>query len=102
MFNLLLRFILELKKKKGGWVNIYTLEDEGIISDPMKYQIYSNLRTALKGSLLEKDGKKFIQSDGAKNYRLSTHPDFITYNRKKVLKHQVNKVRELARRLPKN
>lgn len=102
LFILLLRFMVELKKKKGGWVNIYTLEDEDIISDSMKYQIYSRLRTELKGSLLDKDGKKFIQSDGSKNYRISTHSDFITYDKKKLLKHQVNKVKELARELPKN
>ncbi|MDQ1328838.1 MAG: hypothetical protein QG641_2124 [Candidatus Poribacteria bacterium] len=48
------------------------------ITDTLKYQIYSNLRTALEGSLSDKNGQKFIQSDGSKNYRISTHPDFIT------------------------
>jgi hypothetical protein len=100
LFILFLRFVAELKKRKGGWVNIYTLESEGIITDILKYQVYSNLRTALKGSLLDKDGQKFIESDGSKNYRISTHPDFITYDKRKLLNHQEHPIRELAKKLP--
>lgn len=100
LFTLFLRFVIELKTKKGGWVNIYTLESEGVITDVLKYQIYSNLRTALEGSLLDKDGQKFIQSDGSKNYRISTHPDFITYDRKKLINHSERLVKELAIKLP--
>lgn len=100
LFTLFLRFVIELKKKKGGWVNIYTLESEGVITDVLKYQIYSNLRTALEGSLLDKDGQKFIQNDGSKNYRISTHPDFITYDKKKLFAHQDRHIRELAKKLP--
>jgi len=100
IFILFLRFVVELKKKKGGWVNIYTLESEGVITDVLKYQIYSNLRTALEGSLLDKDGQKCIQSDGSKNYRISTHPDFVTYDKKKLLAHQDRQIREIAKKLP--
>jgi len=100
IFGLFLRFVLELKKREGGWVNIYSLEEEGIITDPFKYQIYSNLRTALKGSLVDKNGKKFIQNDGSKNYRTSTHPDFVTYDRGKLLNHPDPRVREIAESLP--
>lgn len=100
LFILFLRFVVELKKKKGGWVNIYTLESEGIITDVLKYQVYSNLRTALEGSLLDKDGQKFIQSDGSKKYRISTHPDFVTYDRKKLINHSERLVKELAIKLP--
>jgi len=77
LFALLLRLVVELKKGNGGWLDIHTLHSEGIISDPGKYQIYSRLRNAMAGSLLEKDGKKFIESDGVKRYRISSHPDFI-------------------------
>lgn len=92
--------MVELKKGKGGWVNIYTLESEGIITDAMKYQIYSNLRTAIKGSLLKKDGQKFIESDGSKSYRISTHPDFVTYDRKKLINHPDPDIVKLAKQLP--
>jgi hypothetical protein len=100
LFTLFLRFVIELKQKKGGWVDIYTLESEGVIADVLKYQIYSNLRTALEGSLLEKDGQKFIQSDGSKQYRIATHPDFVTYDKKKLLNHQDRRIGELAKKLP--
>ena len=100
LFTLFLRFVIELKKKKGGWVNIYTLKSERVITDVLKYQIYSNLRTALEGSLQDRDGQKFIQSDGSKNYRISAHPDFITYSKKKLLAHQDRHIGELAKKLP--
>ncbi len=67
LFVLFLRRVVELKKKEGGCVNIYTLESEGVITDALNYQIYSDLRTPLKGSLLDKNGKKVIQNDGSKN-----------------------------------
>lgn len=92
LFCLFLLLVVELKKGDGGWVNIKTLSG--------KYQIYSNLRTALQGSLLVKDGQKFIQSDGSKNYRVSTHPDFITYDKEKLLNHQDHRIRELAEKSP--
>ncbi len=63
-----------------GWVNIYTLTSGGVITDVLKYQIYSNLRTALEGSLLDKDG--------------------VTYDKKKLLAHQDRHIRELAKKLP--
>jgi len=100
IFLLLLRFIVELKKGEGGWINKNTLKSERIINDPNKYQIYSRLRTALKGSLIDKDGEKFIESDGSKNYRVSTHPDFITYNKEKLLNHKDSDIKKLAEKLP--
>jgi hypothetical protein len=100
IFALLLRFVAELKQEKGGWVNRYDLESDGIVTDPEKFQIYSNLRTALEGSLLDKDGHKFMQNDGSKNYRISTHPDFVTYHKKKLLNHQDHRIRRIALGMP--
>ncbi|MEK7308705.1 MAG: hypothetical protein AAB089_06515, partial [Nitrospirota bacterium] len=39
IFRLLLRLVLELKKKRGGWVSRHTLDAEGIITDVDKFQI---------------------------------------------------------------
>ena len=100
VFKLFLRLVLELKKKKHGWVNRHTLGADSIIADIDKFQIYSNLRTALQGSLLDKDGQKFIENNGSKQYRISLHPDFMVYDRKKLLKHPDNSIKELARKLP--
>jgi hypothetical protein len=82
-----MRLEVELKKGKGGWVNTADLMAEGFINDTMLHQPYSNLRSKLEGSLKEKAGQKFIESDGSKNYRLSTHPDLVTYDRKKLKTH---------------
>lgn len=99
IFRLLLRLVLELKKKRGGWVSRHTLDAEGIITDVDKFQIYSNLRTSLQGSLLDKEGQKFIENNGSKQYRISLHPDFITHHKEKLLKHHDNSIQELARKL---
>ncbi|PIQ84945.1 MAG: hypothetical protein COV73_06210 [Candidatus Omnitrophica bacterium CG11_big_fil_rev_8_21_14_0_20_43_6] len=99
MFRLFLRLVLELKKKRGGWVSRHTLDAEGIITDVDKFQIYSNLRMSIQGSLLDKDGQKFIENNGSKQYRISLHPDFITYHKEKLLKHHDNSIQELARKL---
>lgn len=99
MFRLFLRLVLELKKKRGGWVSRYTLDADGIITDVDKFQIYSNLRTSLEGSLLDKEGQEFIENDGSKQYRISLHPDFITCHREKLLKHHDSRIQELARKL---
>jgi len=99
---LLLRLVRGLKQKSDGWVSIYTLYNEHIISDSNRHQIYSNLRSAIKGHLIENDGKKFVESDGSKNYRISTHPDFVTYDKRKLKRHQNAQIRKIAAELPKS
>jgi len=90
-FRLFLEFVVELKKKKGGWVTKHI--------DAGKYQMFSRLRDPIKGSLKNKKGKDFIQNDGSKRYRISTHPDFVDYNKKTLLKHPDSTVKALAKQL---
>jgi len=45
------------------------------------------------------DAWKFIENDGSKNYRLSTHRDFVTYNKKKLQGHPDGRVRVIAKKL---
>lgn len=66
------------------------------------YQIHDRLRKPLEGSLIKKDAKKFIENDSSKHYRISTHPDFVTYERGDFLKHAEVEVREFAKKLPRN
>jgi hypothetical protein len=99
VFRLFLRLAFELKKNKGGWVSRHTLDTEGVITDADKFQVYSNLRTSLQGSLLDREGQKFIENNGSKQYRISLHPDFITCHREKLLKHRDSGIQELARKL---
>jgi len=99
VFKLFLRLVLELKKKRDGWVHRHRLGSDTIIADVEKFQIYSNLRTALEGSLLDKDGQKFIENNGSKQYRISLHPDFIDYDREKLLMHPDTGIRDIAKKL---
>lgn len=101
LFCLFLRLTVELKKGKGGWVYKYDLYDEGIFPKPENTQKISNLRTLLKGSLLGRDGFKFIECGGSGRYRISTHPDFITYDRDKLLIHKDPDIKRYAEELPK-
>ncbi len=70
-------------------------------TEPGKYQIYDRLRKVIEGSLIEKDAKKFIENDGSKHYRISRHPDFVTYDRNNLLRHSDATIRDLAKNLPK-
>ena len=93
LLKLLLTFVVEAKKSKGGWATMPTKAGH--------YQSYSNLRVALEGNLLENNGRNFIENDGSKRYRISTHPDFITYDKKKLLQHPIPTIKDLAEQLPK-
>ena len=90
-FLLFLELLVGLKKNKGGWITKYI--------EAGKYQIISRLRTPLKGSLLKKNAKDFIESGGSKQYRISTHPEFVTYDKKALLKHLKRSVKSLAKQL---
>ena len=100
LFALLMRFVVELKKGKGGWVNTADLMAEGFINDTTLHQPYGNLRNKLEGSLKEKDGEKFIESSGSMEYRLSTHPSFVTYEKKKLKAHPDPRIAKIAKGLP--
>jgi len=102
LFALLLRFVGRLKRSKNGWVNRGDLIEDGLVTDWESFQVFNNLRVAITGSLLEKNGQKIIQNDGSKNYRLSTHPDFITYDKTRLLKHPSLNVRSIVKKLPKS
>ena len=69
---------------------------EGFINDTMFHQPYSNLRSKLEGSLRGKDGQKFIESSGSMEYRFSTHPNFVTFNRKKLKTYSDHRVVEMV------
>jgi hypothetical protein len=94
-----MRFVAELKRGKGGWISPADLVAGGFINDIEHRQRYSQLREHFKGSLKEKDGEKFIECDRSKGYRLSTHPDFVTYDKVRLSGHTDVKIPILARKL---
>jgi len=90
-FKLFIELVVASKKNKGGWLT-KTVEAG-------KYQIFDRVRSPIQGSLLGKDAKKLIENDASKQYRISTHPDFVTCDRRNLLKHADSTVRDLARQL---
>lgn len=91
-FKLFIELVVAIKKGKGGWFTMAV--------DAGKYQIFDRVRSPLQGSLLCKDAKKFIENNASKQYRISTHPDFVTFERDNLLKHPDLNVRSLAKKLP--
>lgn len=102
VFPLLLRFVVELKKRKGGWVSIESLDEENIVPGPIEYRPYSRLREALKPVLPERAAYDLIQADEAGHYRLSVHPDLLTYDRQRLLEHDNPDVVKVANQLPRS
>ena len=99
-FLLLLRLVVELKRGEGGWVNRHSLASEGVVADAYGCQPYSNLKAAIGGCLPLREGADFIENDGRKSYRISTHPDFVIYDKERLLLHPNHSVTELAELLP--
>ncbi len=94
LFKLFLRLVVGAKlNKKGGWVKFKIM--------PGEHQRFSNLRAPLKGALISKNGEAFIESDGKMRYRVSTHPDNISYNREALLDHPSSRIKALAKKIPK-
>jgi hypothetical protein len=90
-FVLFMELLVELKKGKGGWLTK--------VVDAGKYQIFDRVRQPLQGSLQSKDAKKFIENNASKQYRISTHPNFVTFDRDNLLKHPDATIKDLAKKL---
>jgi len=69
-----------------------------------RYQLIERLRGNLtKIKALDNNiVKELIENKKGGLYRISTHPDFITFNLEKLLNHKDPRVRKLAEELPKN
>jgi len=99
-FNLLLRLAAQLKEDKEGWVHTSKLRSEEILADVEPYQIFDHLRGRLEPYLTGTSRRDLIENVRTKGYRVSTHPDFITYDRDKLLKHEDHRVKRIAEELP--
>lgn len=94
--RLFVRLVVELKKGGGGWLHKQELLYEHAIQVD-GYQPFDNLRRALPGV---ESGAKFIQNRRGGNYRISNHPDFITYDKNNLLKHNDPDIARFASHLP--
>jgi len=101
-FILFVKLALELKRNNEGWVNIESFIQEIDLSFTGIYQLIGRLRGNLtKIKALDNNSvKELIENKKGGLYRISTHPDFITYNKEKLLNHQDSQIRKLAEELP--
>jgi hypothetical protein len=97
-FALLFRLALALWENRDGWIDAPTLHAEGVIRDPIMHQYFHTLRKELKEYLITDDPKLFIENNKSTCYRLSTHPDFVTCDREKLLNHPDDRIKTFARR----
>jgi hypothetical protein len=98
VFLLLLRLAFGAKHESGGWVSTVTLWEEKIINSSESCQPFNRLREKPATGFANCTVDRLVENDGAKKYRLSTCPHFITCIRAKLLTHPNSRVRELAQR----
>lgn len=104
-FKLLLRLVVQIKNDKNeGWVNmpdIITNEVPFTTVNAYHNYIY-RLRKDLKHNLINQNPSDFIENNPLGNYRISTHPDIITYNKENLMKNFKNDqfILEIASQLP--
>lgn len=104
-FKLLLRLVVQIKNDKNeGWVNMPDIiTDESPFTTVNDYHNYIyRLRKDLKHNLINQNPSDFIENNPLGNYRISTHPDNIAYNKENLMKNFINDqfISELAQQLP--
>lgn len=104
-FKLLLRLVVQIKNDKNeGWVNMPDIiTDESPFTTVNDYHNYIyRLRKDLKHNLINQNPSDFIENNPSGNYRISTHPDNIVYNKENLMKNFKNDqfILELASQLP--
>jgi hypothetical protein len=99
-FTLFLRLVVELKQNRMGTVPKSTLTRGGYLKADGEFQAINRLRQAFNTALGGLAPQEFIEVPRAKTLRLSTHPDLVTYDKEKLLRHSNEKIRRLAARLP--
>lgn len=104
-FKLLLRLVVQIKNGKNeGWANMPDIiTDEPPFATVNDYHNYIyRLRRNLKHNLINQNPSDFIENNPLGNYRISTHPDNITYNRENLMKNFLNDqyILQLTKQLP--
>ncbi len=86
-FILFLRLALELTRNNEGWVNIESFVQEIDLSFTGRHQLIGRLRENLaKIKVLDNNiVKELIENKKDGLYRISNHPDFISYKKNELL-----------------
>jgi len=98
LFELFLRFVVELKKNMGGWIKREDLLKENYLKDESDYRPLSNLRAHIKGYINSKAAHDILENNPTEKnqYRLSIHPKNIKCNADELKKYPSNKIKRLA------
>ena len=101
-FIFFVKLALELTRNKEGWVNIESFVQEIDLSFTGIAQLIGRLRENLmKIKALDNNSvKELIENKKSGFYRISNHPDFITYNKEKLLSHEDPDIKKFAEELP--
>jgi DNA-binding MarR family transcriptional regulator len=103
--HLLLIFVSAAKSGEGNWVDpdeLIPLHFDPRAPRGGKYQPLSRLRDKLRPALESVQADLFekgFDQAGTRRYRLSTHPDFITYEKEKLLQHPDEDIKRIAGQL---
>lgn len=101
-FIIFVKLASELTRNNEGWINIESFVQETNLSFTGIYQLIGRLRENLmKINALDNNSvKELIENKKGGLYRISTHPDFITFNEEKLLIHKDPDIKKLAEELP--
>ncbi len=88
---LLLRFVLELKKGEGGWIQTSQLINEGYLEFSNQTQTISRLRE----NLGDKKSKTLIENMPGQGYRLSVPPEWVRINDKNLILFKDQRIKSL-------
>ena len=98
--ELLLILIRAAKTVAGGWVDSSALSCVNVDPRTGRFQPISRLRDRLAPATKTRDASELVEYGGANGFRISAHPNFITYNRAALHKHTSQAVRAIAKELP--
>lgn len=104
-FKLLLRLVIQIiNGKNEGWVNMPDIiSNEVLFKTIHNYHAYIfRLKKDLSHNLLDQNPSEFIINNPIGNYKITTDPGNITYNRKNLMKNFLDDqyILELAQQLP--
>ena len=106
-FRLFLRLALALHTEPGGWVDRGTMKQGGGLASEGFYnpegaeaalgRLRDPFSTALGPTL---KATEFLEVRGGGRLRISTHPKYVTWDRRQLLTHPDERVLKLAQSLP--
>ncbi|MBN1971794.1 MAG: hypothetical protein JW870_20715 [Candidatus Delongbacteria bacterium] len=101
-YLIFLRLVLEIKRSKEGWVHVERFIQDTNLQLSGHFQLIARLRQNLQKIKImdEKEVKKFIENKKGGFYRISNHPDFISYDKEQLMQVDEGKIQDIIKQLP--